>query len=326
MTTDHTDEEISSGRTTAVDPRAVAGARSPEAPSRAAIIFRATRPQYLPTSLVPALAGALAAIGIADADWAVLPLALLALLCVHAGTDVINDTEDAARGVDSPDKIDNSRVFTTGLMSIVEGRRLALAFFAAAFVLGLVMVAIQGPALLVIGIIGGWGYSAGPRPLKFAGLGEASIIFLMGPLMTQGAYTAVTGDPFHAPAFWIGFAPGLLIAATVSGNNLSDIPGDRAAGVRTLAVRLGFDNARILYLTLLILTYTTLVVVWLAGLFEWPVLLPLLTLPLATGRIEQVRSAREEGSDTLATLPLRTAQLHLLFCVVLVAGVVLSRV
>ncbi len=305
------------------------GAPGPEAPSRAAIIFRATRPQYIPTSVVPALAGALAAIGIAEANWAVLPLALLALLCVHAGTDVINDTEDAARGVDSPDKIDNSRVFTTGLMSITGGRRLALAFFAAAFALGLVMVAIQGPALLlvgVIGIVGGYGYSAGPRPLKFAGLGEASIIFLMGPLMTQGAYTAVTGDPFHAPAFWIGFAPGLLIAATVSGNNLSDIPGDRAAGVRTLAVRLGFDNARILYLGLLTLTYATPVIVWLAGLFDAPILLPLLTLPLATGRIEQVRTAREEGSESLASLPLRTAQLHLLFSVLLVAGVVLSRI
>lgn len=301
----------------------------PAAPSRAALIFRATRPQYIPTSLVPALAGALAAIGEAEAQWALLPIALLALLCVHAGTDVINDVEDAARGVDSAEKIDNSRVFNTGLMSIVEGRRLALAFFAAAFALGLVLVAIQGPALLLIGILGilgGAGYSAGPRPLKFAGLGEASIVFLMGPLMTQGAYTAVTGDAFHPPAFWVGFAPGLLIAATVSGNNLSDIPGDRAAGVRTLAVRLGSDRARVLYLALLALTYATLLVVWLAGLFEWPVLLPLLTLPLATGRIEQVRRAREEGSEELATLPLRTAQLHLLFSVLLVAGVVLSRV
>lgn len=304
-------------------------ARSPARPSRAGLVFRATRPQYLPTSLVPALAGGLAAIGVDGAQWALLPVALLALLCVHAGTDVINDVEDAARGVDSAEKIDNSRVFNTGLMSIVEGRRLALAFFAAAFVLGLVLVAVQGPALLVIGvlgILGGAGYSAGPRPLKFAGLGEASIVFLMGPLITQGAYTAVTGDPFHAPAFWIGFAPGLLIAATVSGNNLSDIPGDRAAGVRTLAVRLGFDNARLLYLALIGLAYATPVVVWLAGLFEVPILLGLLTLPLATGRVEQVRTAREEGSESLASLPLRTAQLHLLFCLMLVAGVVLSRV
>ncbi len=152
------------------------------APSRAALILGATRPQYIPTSLVPALAGALAAIGVSGAEWALLPVALVALLFVHAGTDVINDVEDAARGVDSAEKIDNSRVFNTGLMSIVEGRRLALVFFAGAFVLGLVLVVFQGPALLVIGILGilgGAGYSAGPRPLKFAGLGEASIVFLM---------------------------------------------------------------------------------------------------------------------------------------------------
>lgn len=321
-------EGSSAGARPGASTTAGAGRRPPQRPSRAALIVRATRPQYLPTSLVPALVGALAAIGTRDVEWALLPVALLALLCVHAGTDVANDTEDAARGVDTPDKVDNSRVFTTGLMSIAEGRRVAAVFFAVAFALGLAIVAVQGPALLVIGIIGivgAWGYSAGPRPLKFLGLGEVSIVPLMGPLLTQGAYTAVTGDPFHAPAFWIGFAPGLLIAAVLAGNNLSDIPGDRAAGVRSLAVRLGFDRARMLYLVLLVLSYGTPVLAWAADLFEWPVLLPLITLPLAAGRFAQVRSAHEEGDESLATLPLRTAQLHLLFTVLLVAGVVLSR-
>src|ERR1700753_3755727 len=80
----------------------------------------------------------------------------------------------------------------------------------------------EGPALLVIGILGllvGYGYSAGPWPLKYAGLGDVTIVPVMGPLITQGAYTAITGDGFAASAFWIGFAPGLLIAAVLAANN-----------------------------------------------------------------------------------------------------------
>jgi 1,4-dihydroxy-2-naphthoate octaprenyltransferase len=298
-------------------------------PSRAALSLQATRPLYIPTSLIPGVAGLVVAIGADGADWWLAPVAILALFFAHAGTNVINDVEDYARGVDGEDKLDNSRVFTTGLMSLRDGRRLALALFAGSLVLGVAIAAVQAPVLLVIGIAGlvaGYGYSAGPAPLKYAGLGDATIVLVMGPLITQGAYTAVTGDGFDAAAFWVGFAPGLLIAAVLAANNLADIRGDAAAGVRTLAVRIGFRRARALFAATLALAYATPVAVWAAGLFGWPVLLPLLTAPLALQRAQQARAADADGGEeTLATLAPGVAQLHLLFCVLLVAGVVADR-
>ena len=147
----------------------------------------------------------------------------------------------------------------------------------------------------------------------------------MGPLITQGAYTAITGDGFAASAFWIGFGPGLLIAAVLAANNLSDIAGDRAVGVRTLAVRLGFSRARTLYVATVALAFTVPVVVWVAGLLPWPVLLALLTLPLALQRIAQVRAGRAADAEALRPLVPLTAQLHLTFCTLLVVGTVLGR-
>jgi 1,4-dihydroxy-2-naphthoate octaprenyltransferase len=301
---------------------------TPPASSRLALWIRATRPLYLPTSVVPGLAGALVAIGNDDADWWLLPVALVALLLVHAATDVCNEVEDAAHGVDAPDKIDNSRVFSTGMLSIREGRRLYGALFAIAFLLGIGICLVQGPALLVIGIVGilgGWLYTAGPRPYKYAGLGDPAIVLLMGPLLTQGAYTAVTGDAFHAPAFWLGMAPGLLIASVLAANNASDIEGDRAVGVRTLAVRLGFPRARTLFLATLTGAFVTPVVLWATGLFGPWILLPVVLAPLAVGRVRQALAARGSGDPALLTLAPLTAQLHLLFCVLLCAGVVLDR-
>ena len=297
------------------------------APSRAALYLRATRPLYLPTSVVPAAAGALAAIGDPDALWWLMPVALLALLLVHAGTDVVNDVEDHASGVDPPEKLDNSRVFTTGLLSVREGRALGAALFAAAAALGLAIALLTGPAVLVygaVGSLGGYLYTAPPVAYKRLGLGDPLIVLLMGPLMTQGAHSAVTGDWFHAPAFVCGFMPGLLIAAVLQGNNASDIPADARAGVRTLAVRLGFRRARGLYLGSLAAAYLIPPVLLATGLFGWPILIALVTLPLAAARARQALEATGEGHPALATLAPRTAQLHLVASASLVLAVMVD--
>lgn len=295
---------------------------------KAGLALRATRPLYIPTSLIPGFAGAAVAIHAPGARWWPAALAILALLLVHAGTNVINDVEDFARGVDAEDKVDNSRVFTTRLMSVEDGRRLAVSLLLTGLALGVVIALVQGPAVIALGIVGaaaGYGYSAGPRPLKYAGLGDVTIVLVMGPLITQGVYAAATGDAFHAPAFWLGFAPGLLIAAVLSANNLSDIPGDRAAGVRTLAVRIGFHRARPIYMASLALAYATVIATWAAGLFGWPVLLPLLTLPIAGQRAAQALRARGDGDSGLLSLAPGTAQLHLAFTLLMVVGVVIDR-
>jgi 1,4-dihydroxy-2-naphthoate octaprenyltransferase len=296
--------------------------------ARPALWLRATRPLYLPTSLLPALAGALVAIG-HDAEWALLPVALVALLLLHAATNVCNEVEDAAHGVDSPDKMDNSGVFCRGLLSVHEGRLLYAGLFAAAFVIGVGISLVQGVTLLVIGllgILGGWLYTGGPRPYKYDGLGDPLIILLMGPLLTQGAYTAVTGDGFHAPAFWLGLGPGLLIAAVLSGNNAADIEGDRAAGARTLAVRVGFRRARLLYIMNLVGAFLVPPALFAASLFEAWILLPLLLLPAVVARIRQVRAGAADDNADLVTLAPQTAQIHLLFSLLLCAGIVLDRI
>jgi 1,4-dihydroxy-2-naphthoate polyprenyltransferase len=295
---------------------------------RVRLWIQATRPLYLLTSVIPGLAGGLVALRTADADWWLLPVALIALLLVHAGTNASNDVEDGARGLDAPDKIENSGVFNNGLLSTAEGRRLYGVLYGAAFVLGIAICLIQGPALLVIGVLGIFGgllYTAGPHPYKYVGLGDPAIVFLMGPLITQGAYTAVTGDGFRAAAFWVGLGPGLLIASVLAANNLCDIDGDRAAGVRTLAVRLGFSRGRILYLAELVAGTIAPIVIWAAGLFDAWILLPVALVPLTVARCRQVLRVSDSADQSLETLTPQTAQLHLLFCVLLCVGVVLCR-
>jgi 1,4-dihydroxy-2-naphthoate octaprenyltransferase len=298
-------------------------------PSRLRLMVRATRPRYLPTSLIPATAGLLVAIGDPRATWWVAPLAILAMLLVHAGTNVVNDVEDYARGVDGPEKMDNSRVFNTGLMSVRDGRILGIGLLLAGALTGVLICFVTGPALLLIGVLGvlaGYLYTGGPRPYKYLGVGDLATIPFLGPLTTQGAFTAVTGDIFSASAFWLGLGPGFMICAVASANNLSDVEGDRAAGVVTMAIRLGFRRARIFVIACVVLAYASLPGLWLGGLFDAWILLPLLTLPIGVRLVRQALGATRTPHPALVTLAPQLAQLHVLFCLLLVLGVVLDRV
>jgi 1,4-dihydroxy-2-naphthoate octaprenyltransferase len=296
---------------------------------RPGVIVQAVRAWSLPTSVVPAAAGGAVAIGDDHASWWLLPIALLALLLLHAGVNVSNDVEDAARNADPPDKDRNSGLFNTGRLTIATGRRLYGGCFAAAVLLGLGICAVQGPALLAIGwigVLGGLLYTVGPLPYKYLGLGEAAIVFLMGPLITLGTFTAVTGQTFAATAFWVGLGPGLLIAGVLAANNLTDLVVDTAAGARTVAVRIGFGRARVLYLSLLGAALLAQVALWASGLFGPWILLPLLAAPALAGCARLALSGSRAGDPALLPLTPRTGQAHLWFSLLLVAGVVLDGV
>ena len=177
----------------------------------------------------------------------------------------------------------------------------------------------------IVGIFGGLLYTAGPRPYKYVGFGDPAIVLLMGPLLTQGAYTAVTGDAFHAAAFWVGVGPGLLIECVLAGNNLADLDTDRAAGVRTLAVRAGFARARRLFEVTLVAAWPVPLVLWAAGLFDAWILLALAPAPLFLSRLRQAAAVRDAGDPEAERINPLAGQLHLAVCLLLCAAIILAR-
>ena len=95
-------------------------------------------------------------------------------------------------------------------------------------------------------MLAGWGYTGGPKPYGYLGLGELFVFVFFGLVATVGTtYVIVEGFPAHAWA--AGSAAGFLACALLVINNLRDIPTDGASGKRTLAVRLGDGRTRWLY-------------------------------------------------------------------------------
>ena len=95
-------------------------------------------------------------------------------------------------------------------------------------------------------IAAGWFYTGGPQPYGYYGFGELFVFVFFGLVATAGT-TYVQIERLTALSLVAGAAVGALACALLVVNNLRDIPTDRAAGKRTLAVRLGDRATRQLY-------------------------------------------------------------------------------
>ena len=160
-------------------------------------------------------------------------------------------------------------------------RGAAFVAFAVAGLAGLTLVSLSNQWWLVavgaVCIAGAWFYTGGKRPYGYAGLGELAVFVFFGPVGVLGTLITQGAQP-GALAVVAALAVGMLTSAVLVANNLRDIPTDEVAGKRTLAVLLGDTDTRRLYVALVAVP---LLFSALAGLRSWPLLLGLLSAPLA---------------------------------------------
>jgi 1,4-dihydroxy-2-naphthoate octaprenyltransferase len=97
-----------------------------------------------------------------------------------------------------------------------------------------------------------------------------------------------------ASAWWTAVAIGALACAILVANNLRDLDGDRAAGKRTLATRLGDTGTRWFFVGLVVLA--VIGVFGVAATSSWWALLGWLMLLLLAGpTVEVVRGVSGRG-------------------------------
>ncbi len=206
------------------------------------------RPRTLPAAVVPVAIGAGAAVGgPSPVWWRVLP-ALIVSLALQVGVNYANDYSDGVRGTDDV-RVGPTRLVAGGLAEPSHVKAAALAAFGVAALAGLALALATTWWLIVVGLLAmlaGWGYTGGPKPYGYLGLGELFVFVFFGLVATVGT-TYVVIESFPAQAWLAGCVAGFLACALLVVNNLRDIPTDSASGKRTLAVRLGAQRTRWLY-------------------------------------------------------------------------------
>lgn len=209
------------------------------------------RPRTLPAAVVPVALGAAAAVGEGALWWRAVP-ALVVSLGLQVGVNYANDYSDGVRGTDDA-RVGPVRLVAGGLAAPRSVRRAALVAFGVAAATGLLLAAVTSWWLLAVGgaaLLAGWGYTGGPKPYGYLGLGELFVFVFFGLVATAGT-TYVLAERVTAVAWVAGCVAGFLACALLVVNNLRDIATDRVAGKRTLAVRLGDPTTRWLYIGLL---------------------------------------------------------------------------
>ncbi|MFV0462671.1 MAG: 1,4-dihydroxy-2-naphthoate polyprenyltransferase [Nostocoides sp.] len=280
------------------------------------------RPRTLPAAVAPVILGTGAAAGLDRADVALALLALLVALLLQVGVNYANDYSDGVRGTDTA-RVGPVRLVGQRLADPRNVKFAAFASFGAAAVVGLALVALSNtPVLLLFGaaaIIAAWRYTGGANPYGYRGLGEIYVFVFfglfatLGTLYTQAHRLSVAG---LLGAIGVGsIATGLLVA-----NNLRDVYADRVSGKRTLAVRLGPDRTRVLYIGLL--TVALLAVVAMAVLVTPWAALGLLSAPLAWRAARTVWS-QAMGADLIPVL-LATGLFEVAYAVLTGIGLALA--
>jgi 1,4-dihydroxy-2-naphthoate octaprenyltransferase len=281
--------------------------------------FATLRPVSFTASVIPVLVGT--AIAAEDEFRPLLfVLALFGSVAVHAGTNLVNDYFDHVKGTDTAESLGQSGVIQRGVLSaraVLAGGVFAFAIGAA---IGLIITAMTGWPVLALGVasvLAGYFYTASPFSLAYRGLGEVVVFIFMGPVIVVGAYYVQIESWGWAP-FLASLPIGLLVAAILHANNVRDIENDRRNNKWTLAALAGRPLADYEYIVLTLGGYAVVVVMTIAGSAPWPVLITLLSLPIA------VRVVRMESQSTspraLNIVLAQTAGLHMVFGALLALG------
>jgi 1,4-dihydroxy-2-naphthoate octaprenyltransferase len=245
---------------------------------------------FLTATIVPVLLGILIAAEHGAFDLVSAALTVIGASFVQLGLNVANDVFDSVQGADeanvTPTQFSGgSRVIQYGLVSLRSMATLATAFYIAAGLIGLLLLALRGStALLVIGVVGfvvSLGYTAPPLKFVYRGLGEIAVALGFGPLMLLGAYVVQTRGELAWEPVAASIPIALLVALILYVNEIPDRRGDARVGKRTLPVR--FSPRAVIggYNAAVVAAYVAVVVAVVTGFLPIPALLMLLSIPLA---------------------------------------------
>jgi len=262
------------------------------------IWLNAARPRTLPAAVAPVLVGTAAAVFAADElpRWGGFLAALVASILIQIGTNLANDYSDARRGADSADRLGPVRVTSAGLITPKRVLTATWIAFGLAGLLGLYLAWLAGWVILLVGVISiaaGFLYTGGPRPYGYAGLGEVFVFLFFGLVSVNGSYYVQLETLDWLP-FGLSIAVGMLSTAILVVNNVRDIDSDRRASKNTLAVRMGRERTRRLYVMLMLGAFFVLGLTIVLNDGPWLALLGLVAIPMARDPISVV-TGRTDG-------------------------------
>ncbi len=247
--------------------------------------FQMVRIWSTPLNVFAVAMGSLAAWPSFDA--AAFAVAAIGVTMINLASNVANDIYDFKNGADRPEDrelAERGYLLVSKKATAAQEWRVFFALIAIAIMCGIYLSIRYTPIVIPLGIAGimiTLLYSAPKKSAKAIGAGEFLVFLTYGILVVEGAYLLQTGSFSYRPVIF-AMPISILIVLVLLANNIRDIKKDSAAGMRTLASRLGPARSKLLFSSMLGLIYLFLIAMPFIGmlpLFSIPIMLA--TIPLA---------------------------------------------
>lgn len=245
-----------------------------------AIWMSVSRPKTLIAGLSPVCIGTAISYHHGHFNLYIFLAALMTGLFIQIGTNLANDYFDFKKGADDIDRLGPRRALQTGLLS---GKSLCIGIFLS-FLLSSAacsyLIQVGGPpiaVLLVLAILLGIGYTAGPLSLAYLGLGDLFVTAFFGVVAT-GVTTYLMTQKLYVDSLLAGLAPGFLSTALLTINNLRDRITDHRVNKRTLPVRFGEGFGKFEYGFMILAAHAVPVLLFLYHRYPLEILFTLATL------------------------------------------------
>lgn len=248
--------------------------------------------------------------------------ALVGMILFHYAGNVWSDWFDYRKKVDADDTF-GAKTLTTGMFTPKEIMGLALGLLVAAVACGLGLVAVTGLPLLWIGMAGAACTVLYPL-MKYNAIGDLDILLTFAFLPTLGTSYVATGV-IDWSVLLIALPVGLITDGILHCNNTRDVVTDKRAGIKTMAMGLGSKWAARLYAFEMVFPYIWVGVLSVLGIFPMHTVIVFLTIAVALGCASTMLKSVGQGPALINDLDVRTANLQLMFSVLLSAAFFAAR-
>lgn len=220
------------------------------------LIKKGIRPKTLIAAIVPPL---VSFTYLQDYSFSVIILFLCCLffaLNIQVATNFYNDAIDFLKGADEK-RVGPERIAQHDQVPAKEVFLIGHIFLVIAVLFGVPLLIQGGIVILLLGCLSlffAYGYTGGPFPLAYLGLGELFVFIFFGLVATLGTGYILAGS-ISLDLIIMSCQLGLLSSVLIGINNFRDRETDLEVGKRTLATRLSRDQYLLLIDLFLFIPY-----------------------------------------------------------------------
>lgn len=255
---------------------------------------------------------------IGEVNWGYGILGIIAMLIMHVSGNTMSEYHDFMKGIDVKEKTGPQRLIVKGIFKPKTVLYYSLTTLAIGSLIGVYLYRYTGFPLLIIGLVGIFSILFYHK-FKYVALGELLIYICYAVAVPLGIGYVLTAEILWA-ILLVTAPTGLLVVGILHANNTRDAAQDKAAGIRTQAMKLGLEGSQIVYQTLVLVSYLLIAIIVSINLLHPLTFLILISFPLANKNIKSMKLATDNNLEPIHFLDARTSKLALVFSLLLATG------